>query len=707
MQRWPLAVLVSLLGASGPAAAQTPAAPDFVVNTTTADGQARPSVSMDARGHFVIVWQSQLQDGSLYGVFGQRLDAAGARVGGEFRVNTTTLGNQLDPDLAVDPRGDFVVAWTDFQADADVKVQRFDRSGVAVGAEFRANSYTTGSQAAPAVAFDAGGNFVVVWESLGQDGNGTGVFGHRFGASGNSIGSDFSVNTYTTLNQETPDVIATADGGFVVFFEGLGTNGGGIHARRFDAGGTPIGGQFPVAATPGLLFEPAAAAQPQGGFVVTWSRYLPSGSYDDVFARVFDANAAPLTGDFQVNTQTTNLQLYSSVAVDGRGNFTVVWQSYAQDGPGFGVFGKRYLASGAPRGAEFRLNEVTASDQSDPVVAVDSAGSFVGAWASFNQDNSGTAVVDRRFQGLLPVSLAVNTAAGGNGMLEPNETVSFAPSWRNGTAGTQTFQGTLSSFTGPGPATYGIPDANADYGPAAPGAVRSCFDGANCYSLTVTASTRPVQHWDATALETPSGTPNADGLQKRWVVHVGDSFTDVPRTSPFYRFVETLIHNGVTGGCGPTIFCPAAFTPRDSMAVFVLVAREGAGYIPPACGTPIFNDVPAISTFCRYVEELARRGVVGGCGNGNYCPNDPVTREQMCVFVLRTLDPAFTPPPCGTPVFNDVPASSLFCPWVEELARRGVVSGCGNGNFCPTLPVTREQTSVFITVPFGLTLYGN
>jgi hypothetical protein len=83
-----------------------------------------------------------------------------------------------------------------------------------------------------------------------------------------------------------------------------------------------------------------------------------------------------------------------------------------------------------------------------------------------------------------------------------------------------------------------------------------------------------------------------------------------------------------------------------------------------------------------------------------------VTREQMAVFVLRTLDPTFTPPPCGTPIFNDVPASSLFCPWIEELARRGVVTGCGGGNYCPSAVVTREQVSVFISVPFGLTLYG-
>jgi hypothetical protein len=125
------------------------------------------------------------------------------------------------------------------------------------------------------------------------------------------------------------------------------------------------------------------------------------------------------------------------------------------------------------------------------------------------------------------------------------------------------------------------------------------------------------------------------------------------------------------------------------MAVFVLVGKEGSGYAPPACSPPnIFNDVPETSGFCRWIEELANRGVVTGCGGGNYCPSQPVTRAQMAVFVLRTLDPTFTPPPCSSPQFPDVPPADPFCPWIEELARRGVVTGCGGGNYCPDLPVT-------------------
>ena len=160
----------------------------------------------------------------------------------------------------------------------------------------------------------------------------------------------------------------------------------------------------------------------------------------------------------------------------------------------------------------------------------------------------------------------------------------------------------------------------------------------------------------------------------------------------------------MSGGCAAALYCPLAATSREQMAVFLIVARDGPGDPPPACGTPVFADVPASSPFCRWVEELARGGVVGGCGGGNYCPSDSVSREQMAVFVLRTLDPALDPPACTTPIFSDVPASSPFCRWIEELARRGVVGGCGDGRYCPQGPVSREQMAVYIAAGFGLQL---
>jgi hypothetical protein len=297
-----------------------------------------------------------------------------------------------------------------------------------------------------------------------------------------------------------------------------------------------------------------------------------------------------------------------------------------------------------------------------------------------------------------PAALAVDTP--GNRVFEPGETVEMAPSWRNDTGAAEILAGAATGFVGPPGGTYDIVDGIADYGPVAPGDTASCTD---CYSLSVAQpGARPVQHWDTTITETLSSTD-----ARQWTLHIGSTFTDVPISNGFYRFVETMVHRNVTGGCAASTYCPASSTSRDQMAVFVLVSREAPGYLPPPCGaTPMFLDVPVTSGFCRWVEELARRGVVGGCGGGNYCPANPATREQMAVFVLRTLDPTLTPPPCGAPMFADVPASSAFCPWIEELARRGVVTGCGGGNYCPTASVTREQMSVFLTVTFGLTLYG-
>ena len=99
---------------------------------------------------------------------------------------------------------------------------------------------------------------------------------------------------------------------------------------------------------------------------------------------------------------------------------------------------------------------------------------------------------------------------------------------------------------------------------------------------------------------------------------------------------------------------------------------------------------------------------MAGCAPNLYCPTAPTTREQMAGFVLRTLDGTLNPPACvaGSEMFADVPASSGFCRWIEELARRGVVTGCGGGNYCPAADVSREQMSVFLAATFGLTLYG-
>jgi len=140
------------------------------------------------------------------------------------------------------------------------------------------------------------------------------------------------------------------------------------------------------------------------------------------------------------------------------------------------------------------------------------------------------------------------------------------------------------------------------------------------------------------------------------------------------------------------------------MAVFLLKAEHGPSYTPPAC-TGAFADVACPSTFANWVEQLANEGVTGGCGNGNYCPNNGVTRSQMAVFLLKTSQgSAYAPPPATGTVFSDVSAGSFAADWIEDLYARAITGGCGTNplRYCPSNVNNRQQMAVFITKTFGL-----
>ena len=245
-----LAVAITLLPAAL-AGQAIPMAPEFQANTYTTGGQVQPAIASSGDGRFVIAWASQLQDGSDQGIFGQRFDELGARTGIEFPVNDYTTGSQFKKDVAADKDGNFVVVWSSDGQDGSglgVFGQRFNSSGAKVGAEFQVNTFTTDDQRDPRIAADAAGNFVVVWTSVGQDLSGAGVFGQRFDASGAKAGSEFRVNTYTTSTQYYPGVALDGAGNFVVVWTSLGVDGSGMGVRgqRFDASGAKAGPEFPV-----------------------------------------------------------------------------------------------------------------------------------------------------------------------------------------------------------------------------------------------------------------------------------------------------------------------------------------------------------------------------------------------------------------------------------------------------------------------------
>ena len=123
---------------------------------------------------------------------------------------------------------------------------------------------------------------------------------------------------------------------------------------------------------------------------------------------------------------------------------------------------------------------------------------------------------------------------------------------------------------------------------------------------------------------------------------------------------------------------------------------------PLAATGEYFLDVGVNDFAADFIEQLFAEGITAGCGNHNYCPNELVTRAQMAVFLLRAKYGAgYTPPPAAGH-FADVPPGSFADAWIEQLAAEGITAGCGNGNYCPDDPVTRAQMAVFLVRTFGL-----
>ena len=397
----PLAILLCAVPAA--AWSQSPLGPEFVVNAYTTQNQRQPSVASDAAGAFVVVWEGRGPDGAADGIFGQRYDAGGAVEGGEFKVNSYTTVGHGGAAVARHDDGFVVVYQRTFDDPAfsfGVFGRLYDAGATPQGGEFRVHSYTTGDQAQPSVASDADGNFVVVWTSRDQDGSGDGVFAQRYDASGARQGIEFRVNTHTPDDQGQPSVASDPDGNFVVVWQSFGQDGGdyGVFGQRFDASGVAQGGEFAVNAyTTAVQARPAVAAAPDGSFVVVWQSHGADGNNYGVFARRYDAFGAPLGGEFQVNSHTTGAQREPALALDPAGGFAVTWHGEGPGGAGFDVFGQIYDAGGARRGGEFRVNSYTTGLQQIVSVAPRGEGEFVAAWRSDGQDGSGTAIVGQRF----------------------------------------------------------------------------------------------------------------------------------------------------------------------------------------------------------------------------------------------------------------------------------------------------------------------
>lgn len=373
------------------------------VNTFTPNAQIDPSAATDANGNYIVVWASSGQDGSGYGIYAQRYDAGGNPLSGEFRVNTFTAGAQGSPSVAMSSTGDFVVTWDSANEDGNgygVYAHRYNAAGAAQGGEFKVNTTTTGDQGDPRIAISASGAFVITWNDAGKDGNGFGVYAQRYNSSGVAQGSEFKVNTYTTGDQAFPDVAMDSSGDFVITWQSYDQDGDklGVYAQRYTSAGSVAGGEFKVNTyTTSDQRLPSVAMDSTGNFVIAWQSFGQDGDQDGIYAKRFNNAGAVQGSEFKVNTYTTSNQGSAAVGMDQNGNFVIDWQSAGQDGFAYGIYGQVFTSAGAADGPEFRVNTYTTSIQRNAAVAMDSTGDFVTAWKSYGQDGSNYGIYSQRF----------------------------------------------------------------------------------------------------------------------------------------------------------------------------------------------------------------------------------------------------------------------------------------------------------------------
>jgi uncharacterized repeat protein (TIGR01451 family) len=183
-------------------------------------------------------------------------------------------------------------------------------------------------------------------------------------------------------------------------------------------------------------------------------------------------------------------------------------------------------------------------------------------------------------------------------------------------------------------------------------------------------------------------------------------FSDVPPGNNFHDDVDIIARDGITVGCGDGNYCPDENNSRAQMAVFLEKSKFGADYVPPPATGLIFADVHVGDFAADWIEDLYNRGITGGCQLDPllYCPDDPVTRAQMAVFLLKMLlGTSYVPPP-PQGLFVDVPIDYWAAAWIEDFYGRGITAGCSMFplKYCPDDPNTRGQMSAFLVLTFGL-----
>lgn len=307
-------------------------------------------------GHLVVTWCEERKDGSGYGVYATILERNTGNndqhnkgleytvIKDTYRVNTYTKSNQQSPSIATLSNGEFVIVWQSYGQDTNtsrnsegVFGQRYSQDGGAIGPEFQVNDYTLDNQQRPVVKSFNSGKYIVAWQSFGQDGSANGVFAKLYSNDGTVLGGEFQINTYTEGNQENPSI----------------------------------------------------AVLQNDNIAVLWQSYEEDSYSYNIVGQIIDSSGNKVGAEFLINEfnaeKLENFGHNKDVNVVSNTNgFVVTWQVYSKSKKGYDIYVKEYSHTGSVLKSEEKVNDGSQYSQEHPVVAaINDRGEYAIVWHSF------------------------------------------------------------------------------------------------------------------------------------------------------------------------------------------------------------------------------------------------------------------------------------------------------------------------------------
>ena len=362
---------------------------DTQINTWTAQDQVNPSVSSLSDGNFVVVWQSNLEDGCGWAIYGQFFYSNGAKKENEFLISNCSTLDKSSPNVAASSSGKFMVVW--MQSDKNIFGQIFMNDGTKLSTQLQINTIIDQNLENPSIIALNNNNFIVTWDKWLEI-----IFAQIFTDNGTKVGQQLNIassNSYLSSSKLT----SLADGNFAVTY----TISSNVYAEIFYHNGDTLVSQFLVHDGMNKDLLPSISSVSIGNFMIVWQSQfqdlINSADYG-IYGQSFTSSAVKIGDVFRVNTYIIDDQINPSIKSIGNNNYIVTWQSNNQDESGWGIYGQILNSIGKKIGSEFRINSYTNSDQTSQSVSSLINTNFVVVWTSDNQDGSNHGIFGNIYQ---------------------------------------------------------------------------------------------------------------------------------------------------------------------------------------------------------------------------------------------------------------------------------------------------------------------